>query len=878
MRIPVLIAFLASLTLKLSAQWDADAGLYIPYTRYPGVVTSVSSGADRQAYINDGDVKTQWISKANLPSGFVTRADLNALYKKGNASVTSSGSPDFDLITDGSFYGLSRVSKGISGPAWMKVNFPSPEEAERVYTRVRSFTDSIHIYVFNSAGDSSLLASVAPNAYTWTGWDIPYETISAIGIYSDEDFNVNELAVLAQAPTEEVTVDMGTLQGVDKLRVRYYTPAATAVEVYTSSNGSSWTRQGGTLDPTARNSVNIELASTTDVRYIRVNYTLNFTNYAKAQLWEVSAMDKTYPYGPLPTAAQSTASLNDMIGINAFWGWNYNRYTDQLQPGEGPEMYDPVANYARDYHNMNWDLDDPDDDISFTDMATSGTPANSWLNWDREYQAWIDKGLPVQASLQFVHFEDSLWDSPYSSAYKYGFAFGRYFGPTYGNGKVSIVEVGNEPWQYDSALYRTLLRGMARGLRDADSNLVILPCALQADDPLAEGTSYAKNYIGARITSLEADLIDGLNLHMYSFYKGSDGVRRAVHPEHLGSKMRGIHNAIRWRDENMPGKPIYVTEWGWDHDGGGQDCIHNECVTEQEASDYVTRAMFIMQRMGIERATYFFHCNLWGNTLFTRSGLTGGKEVNFIKKKSFYAMQALLAQIGDKHFLSIVQEDDDAWMYLLGDENGTPTHLVAWRPIDGGDVTTTQVQWATAYEAQSAILLDGADSVGTSTTLPVKSGGNMTLTLRSTPVIIALGSAGGRIARQSDDREMEVGDEAIADASLIAGMGDQPIIEDPMSQLEEGQKELSPVSSPRILLLPNPAREVLTIHLGEDIDPKEVYQIGVWDFTGRKHYSQVNNIGKVNEVWVADLPAGAYKFIAFMKDGTQFTQTISVVN
>ena len=65
-----------------------------------------------------------------------------------------------------------------------------------------------------------------------------------------------------------------------------------------------------------------------------------------------------------------------------------------------------------------------------------------------------------------------------------------------------------------------------------------------------------------------------------------------------------------------------------------------------------------------------------------------------------------------------------------------------------------------------------------------------------------------------------------------------PIIEDPTHQLETEHEQRTSISQPRILLLPNPAREV----------------------------------------WVADLPAGAYKFIAFMKDGTQFTQTISVVN
>ena len=364
-------------------------------------------------------------------------------------------------------------------------------------------------------------------------------------------------------------------------------------------------------------------------------------DYKRAYLWEVTALDPSAPYGAMPEDYVSSQTLRSMLGINAFWGWGYNRYTDGLQPGEGPEMYTSVASYARDYHNMNWDVRDPDDDISFADMAaTGGTPAQWWLNWEREYAAWISKGMPVHASIQMVNFTDSTWDNPYSSAYKYGLSFARFFGPTYGNGQVEIVEVGNEPWKYDSTVYRTILRGMTRGLKEGDPAMTVLPCALQAYNPGAEATSN-KNYIGARISATEAELIDGLNIHPYSFYKGVDGVRRAVHPEHNYSQMRGILNAIRWRDHNMPGKPIYVTEWGWDSDGATQECVHNECVSEDAAAAYVGRGLLMMQRMGVEKATYFYHSNLWGMTLFTRSGLTGGKEVNFVKKKSYYALHAL---------------------------------------------------------------------------------------------------------------------------------------------------------------------------------------------------------------------------------------------
>ncbi|MEM9983793.1 MAG: hypothetical protein AAF804_01740 [Bacteroidota bacterium] len=625
------------------------------------------------------------------------------------------------------------------------------------------------------------------------------------------------------------------------------------------------------------------------------------------------------PNGEMPEDYVSTQTLRSMLGINAFWGWGYNRYTDLLQPGEGPEMYTPVASYARDYHNMNWDIRDPDDDISFADMAaTGGTPAQWWLNWEREYAAWISKGMPVHVSIQMVNFIDSTWDNPYSSAYKYGLSFARFFGPTYGNGQVEIVEVGNEPWKYDSTIYRTILRGMTRGLKEGDPAMTVLPCALQAYNPGAEATSN-KNYIGARISATEADLIDGLNIHPYSFYKGVDGVRRAVHPEHNYSQMRGILNAIRWRDHNMPGKPVYVTEWGWDSDGATQSCVHNECVTEDAAAAYVSRGLLMMQRMGVEKAAYFYHSNLWGMTLFTRSGLTGGKEVNFVKKKSYYALQALDSLIGDRHFLRALQEDQEAWVYLLGDSSGTATHLVAWRPVDGDDTQLKTLTLNTNLNPISAIRLDGRSATGSVEALPTRKGAELNITIDAYPLLLELvptpvavnyrpaqdTTTSGILVSQDEsdhtgtEEDLEPGESEATEEQgkhlfsnksaatsqsgiwIASSYGETETLPSKVTERALGvdyteiHQQLH--TKPMVMMAPIPCREVLTIELEENISPEEVYQLAVWDFNGRKHYSQVTNIARTNLISVTHLPAGAYKFVVFLKNGHQISQTVTVL-
>jgi hypothetical protein len=191
----------------------------------------------------------------------------------------------------------------------------------------------------------------------------------------------------------------------------------------------------------------------------------------------------------------------------------------------------------------------------------------------------------------------------------------------------------------------------------------------------------------------------------------------------------------------MPGTPIYMTEWGWDHDGAGEDCTHSECVSETEAVAYFTRGALMLLRTQVQRADIYFYANTGGvSSLFARSGVTGSLATNFEKKKSFLALESLTHTLGDKYFLSAIREDSTAWLYLLGDADGTPTHLVAWRPIDANNSETIEVTWETALHPVSAVLLDGETATGSTVALPAYEGGIMTLEVSAIPVVVALDS------------------------------------------------------------------------------------------------------------------------------------------
>ena len=72
--------------------------------------------------------------------------------------------------------------------------------------------------------------------------------------------------------------------------------------------------------------------------------------------------------------------------------------------------------------------------------------------------------------------------------------------------------------------------------------------------------------------------------------------------------------------------------------------------------------------------------------------------------------------------------------------------------------------------------------------------------------------------------------------------------------------------------------QVTLLASGGDIHPDDVYQLVVWDFQGRKLYSQTENIQKKNYLRVSHLSPGADKFVVFLKNGQRFAQTVGVTD
>ena len=731
--------FIFILSLEpLIAQFDPHAGIIPSYTE--GAFVSVSSITPTSfvQHIIDGDDGTFWQSGGALPSGFLVRQDLNILLGLGGtpASSNSGGLPDSN-ITDGDVYTGLQIPP-VSGKAWVELDLGGISPFRSLSFKGSVPGDSVSIWIYHTAGDSLKLgAYYEADNYSFKRFSL-IDTIAKIRMESNVQFTITDVGALAEIPTEYAVIDLGSIKNIGVLETRHFTGSSvTASEILLSSDSISWTKVAD-LDPLALTLISNRLPAEIPARYIKLEHTMVEANWNKANIWEIRAYDKYGRYGDFPPPSPNTHTLSEMFGVNGIWGWGHGVYSDLLAPDEGAFKYSQICSHARNYHNMSWDVSDPDITPDFDGMP--GSLAQWWLDWDREYEVWDAAGLNVSASIQFSNSTqpENIWDNPYQAAYNYGFAFAEHFGPGVGNGLINRIEVGNEPWDYQASFYREVLQGMAEGAKAADPDLLVFPCALQAVDSSAEMGNYL-NYAGVRLLDTIAPYIDGLNVHYYSYYNDSTGIRRATYPENYISSMRGILNDLRYRDANFPGKKIFVSEWGWDSDGAGESCTHNECVSETAQAVYGLRYAMMLNRLGVDDMTWFFFANTnSSSSLYTRSGLTGSSATSFLEKKSFVAFDALLHHLGNDYFLDTLAENDDHWVYLFGDSTGTPSYIAAWRPVDESDGSISTVSIPIAFAPDSAWTISGLSGTGTVAPLPSYSGGSMTLSLSGVPLLVRL--------------------------------------------------------------------------------------------------------------------------------------------
>jgi hypothetical protein len=357
-----------------------------------------------------------------------------------------------------------------------------------------------------------------------------------------------------------------------------------------------------------------------------------------------------------------------------------NGHTIQFKP----ELYKQTCLVVRDYHPVEWDLGND------TAFVTTFPAARNRVMWDKVYGSWKKAGYDIDVSLMFETIPHDKWKNIPVDAKAYGLAFAKYFGPS-GNNLVTSAEIGNEPGKFDDAKYRSMFENMAKGLREGDPKLKIATCNLV----VGKSHDYAKS-----VNCIEGlnDLYDILNIHTYAELEPWPTFKR-TYPEDPNPKVRylkDIEDLIKWRDEKAAGKPIWITEFGWDAStkpapktGDFSKWIGH---SEKEQAQWLVRSFFLFAKMPVERAYIYFFNDKDDPHMHGSAGLTR----NFQPKPAFHAVAHLLKSLGDYRFSRVIQQKTgEAYVYEFA--HGTEAGKRVWAvwseqmPLAAGDAPKVTV-------------------------------------------------------------------------------------------------------------------------------------------------------------------------------------------
>lgn len=377
-------------------------------------------------------------------------------------------------------------------------------------------------------------------------------------------------------------------------------------------------------------------------------------------------MRQTLVFLPLATLALHAETprplMRDFIGLNG--------HTVQFKP----ELYRPTARLARDYHPVEWDLG----------KETAALPefpfAKNRVDWSGVYGSWQKQGWVVDACLMFESVPQENWKDIDADAKAYGRAFAKEFGPSGPRKLVESVEIGNEPGKWSDADYARMLKAMAGGVREGDAKLKIATCNLTT----GKSGDYEKST--ACLEGL-TDLVDVLTIHTYAQLENWPTWKRSF-PEDpaLPRYLKDVEDLCEWRDRHAPGKPVWITEFGYDSTTKPQekegDFSKWVGVTDEQQAQWLVRSLLVFSAMPVERAYIYFFNDEDKASLHASAGLTR----NFQPKPSFHAVSHLQKTLGDYRFSRIVKNEASGVRvqeYLHGSD---PKKIVwaVWTPTGDG--------------------------------------------------------------------------------------------------------------------------------------------------------------------------------------------------
>ncbi len=333
-----------------------------------------------------------------------------------------------------------------------------------------------------------------------------------------------------------------------------------------------------------------------------------------------------------------------------------------------PEAYLPLTRLVRDYHPMEWDLN------GRTDTVPAFPFTRNRLDWSALYGTWRTAGYDVDCALLFDPLKPSAWIDPTLNGIAYGQAFATAFGPAAPGALVSSVEIGNEPGAYDNDQYRTLFAALAGGVRAGDPRLRIASCAVTTG-PSTPRTRSIECFRGLD------RLVDVFTVHANARIEEWPTWRATFPEDPAVPYLKSIRDVLAWRDRNAPGKPVWITEYGWDCSTKRPDPSGPWAkwvgVTDQQQAQWLVRATLLFSTLEVQRA----YVQVADDADEPGADRCSGITRNGVAKPAFHALAHLVATLGDYRFSGIIRQDQDAVVLRFRSASDElKTMVVAWSP------------------------------------------------------------------------------------------------------------------------------------------------------------------------------------------------------
>lgn len=486
------------------------------------------------------------------------------------------------------------------------------------------------------------------------------------------------------------------------------------------------------------------------------------------------------PAAPPQPTVHTPPALGQFIGINAF----IDDPLDKMQ----------VAGFVREYHNWNWDEGDvwPFGTIStsypgYPNNANKFNPsyAGGGWNFDAYYAGLKNAGITAVPAIQgsvswlttggnhkpLTGSENALLPASYAEHADHMFQYAARYGGaavadsklklavgqprSTGLGTLSYYENWNEqdkwwdgrasyfnPYEYaamTSADYdgHQGTMGTTVGVKNADPNAKLVMGGLA--DPNLEYVRALKFWSDFnRGGSFPVDVI---NIHHYSNNGGGQGSGSVgISPEADGLKEK-LQKFVDYRNAYLPGKEVWLTEFGYDTHPSSPQRAPAIGVTNQEEVQgrWLIRSYLAAAAAGIDRAAMYMlrDVNPNSSTQYDTSGLVSSQATGYQPKPSWYYVYTMKNKLGNMRYLGeAASGNPNVKIYKFKDVSSNQGAYVVWSPTSNNTtVNGYGLSLAGSPTSATLVTLTGGDTDGVNSTLAI-TGGSVSVNVSEKPVFV----------------------------------------------------------------------------------------------------------------------------------------------